>query len=61
MSVAHTPRRDDYPTVEQYLEALDLALAVRRDERPTSPERAAAAAALAQCLGLPWREEWVVR
>jgi hypothetical protein len=57
----NTPRRDEHLTVEQYLEAWDLALAIRRDDRPTPAERAAAAAALAECLGLPWREEWVVR
>jgi hypothetical protein len=56
-----TPRREDHPTVEQYLEAWDLVLAIRRDDRPTPDERAAAAAALAECLGLPWRKEWVVR
>ncbi len=55
------PKRADHRTVEDYLEAWDLALAIRRDDRPTPPERAAAAEALAECLGLPWREEWVVR
>lgn len=26
----------------------------------TAAERATAAHAMAECLGLPWREEWVV-
>lgn len=47
--------------MEAYLEALDYAAAVRRDDRPTAAERAAASRALAQCWGLPWRDEWVVR
>lgn len=55
------PRRDEHPTVEQYLAAWDLEYALRRDARMTPAETAAAGQALAECQGVPWREEWVRR
>jgi hypothetical protein len=55
------PRRDEYESTEQYLEALDLEAAVRRDEQLTTAERAAAHQVLAEHFGTCWRPEWVVR
>jgi hypothetical protein len=57
----HTPRRDDYESTEQYLEALDLEAAVRRDEQLTTAEREAAHQVFAEHFGTCWRPEWVVR
>ncbi len=51
----------DPDTLDQYLEALDLEAAVRRDEQLTPAERAAAGQALAELHGLVWRPEWVVK
>lgn len=59
--MAHPVRREDHETLEQYLAALDLEAAVNRDNRLTPAERAAAGQALAQCHGLAWRPEWVVK
>lgn len=58
--MSHTPRRDDYAEINEYLEALELEAAVRRDEQLTASERAAAGQALAECFGVYWRPEWVV-
>lgn len=41
-----------------YLAAWDLELAIRRDDRMTEAEQRSASRALAEVLGLPWREGW---
>lgn len=61
MRVTYTPRPRDHEDMDRYLEALEMEEAVRRDDRLTSAERAAAHQSLAECHGLPWRPEWVVR
>lgn len=47
--------------MDEYLAGLEMEAAMRRDDQLTSAERAAACQALAECAGLPWRPEWVVR
>lgn len=60
MRVLHPPRRDDYESIDNYLAALELEAAVRRDDQLTTAERASAHQALAECMGVYWRPEWVV-
>lgn len=56
-----TPRRSDYLTVREYLEAWEYEYALQRDEQLTAAERSAANQALAQAQGVYWRPEWVMR